>query len=192
MTDVPPPREQAGRLDKGSPSGTPRWVKVFAIVGVIFVVLVVLMLTGVLGEGHGPGRHMGGGGGSTQVSERAGGPADPGEASRTVRLSALDTMAFQPAAISVSAGEIITFEVTNAGKAVHEFTLGDAQMQQQHADAMAHMPAGVHHAFPNSITLQPGETKTLTWRFGNARTVEFACHEPGHYQAGMRGRVTTV
>lgn len=192
MTVAPPTPEPARRLDKGSTPGTPRWVKVFGMVGVIFVVLVVLMLTGVLGEGHGPGRHMGGGGGSRQVSQGAGGPADPTDAARTVRLRALDTMAFQPAAISVSAGEIITFEVTNAGKAVHEFTLGDAQMQQQHADAMAHMPAGMHHEFPNSITMQPGETKTLTWRFGRARTVEFACHEPGHYQAGMRGRITTV
>lgn len=190
MADIPPPHDPAGRVDREDAAGTPTWVKVFAVVGGLFVVLVVLMLAGVLGEGHGPGRHMGGG--SPHVSEGAGRPADPGDASRTVRLSALDTMAFQPAAIAVSAGEIVTFEVTNAGTAVHEFTLGDAEMQQQHAAAMAHMPAGVHHEFPNSITLQPGETKTLTWRFGRARTVEFACHEPGHYQAGMRGRVTTT
>ena len=33
--------------------GTPRWVKVFAVVGVVLVVLVIVALLG----GHGPGRH---------------------------------------------------------------------------------------------------------------------------------------
>jgi hypothetical protein len=37
-------------------SGTPRWVKVFAIVGIVVVVLVIVMLF----TGHGPGRHTGG------------------------------------------------------------------------------------------------------------------------------------
>ena len=79
--------------------------------------------------------------------------------------------------------------MTNKGRAVHEFTLGDASMQQQHAQAMAHIPEGVAPHFPNSITLEPGETKQLTWRFGDT-LLEFACHEPGHYGAGMRGRIT--
>ena len=35
-------------------TGAPRWVKVFAIVGVVLVVLVVVALL----SGHGPGRHM--------------------------------------------------------------------------------------------------------------------------------------
>lgn len=42
--------------------GTPRWVKVFGIIAIGLVLLVViLLLTG--GPGHGPGRHMGSGGG---------------------------------------------------------------------------------------------------------------------------------
>ena len=36
---------------------TPWWVKVFAIVALVVGVLVVLKLTGIAGEGHGPGRH---------------------------------------------------------------------------------------------------------------------------------------
>lgn len=79
--------------------------------------------------------------------------------------------------------------VTNIGRAAHEFTLGDAAMQLEHAAAMAHMPAGMAHDLPNSITLQPGETKELTWRFGNAGTLEYGCHEAGHYGAGMRGGI---
>jgi uncharacterized cupredoxin-like copper-binding protein len=45
------------------------------------------------------------------------------------------------------------------------------------------------HDTPNSITLEPGTTKQLTWRFGDTVTLEYGCHEAGHYQAGMRGQV---
>jgi hypothetical protein len=37
--------------------GTPRWVKVFAIVGAVVVLLIVILLL----TGHGPSQHMHGG-----------------------------------------------------------------------------------------------------------------------------------
>jgi uncharacterized cupredoxin-like copper-binding protein len=46
------------------------------------------------------------------------------------------------------------------------------------------------HDLPDSVTLQPGETKQLTWRFSDGGTFEYACHEPGHYEGGMRGQIT--
>ncbi|MGH2641619.1 MAG: hypothetical protein ACRDGO_07965 [Actinomycetota bacterium] len=64
-------------------------------------------------------------------------------------------------------------------------------MQEEHVESMEHMPAAsMAHDTPNSITVQPGETKQLTWRFGDAATVEYACHQDDHYQAGMRGEVS--
>jgi len=42
--------------DRESGSGTPRWVKVLAIVALILVLLVVVMLL-ISPGGHGPGRH---------------------------------------------------------------------------------------------------------------------------------------
>ena len=45
------------RPDRGSTTGTPRWVKVAGIIAALLILLfVVLMLTG-RGGGHGPGRH---------------------------------------------------------------------------------------------------------------------------------------
>ncbi|OLE65306.1 MAG: hypothetical protein AUG03_05375 [Acidobacteria bacterium 13_1_20CM_2_68_14] len=44
--------------DRGSPPGTPRWVKVFGIVGLVLVLLVVVMMATGVGGKHGPGRHM--------------------------------------------------------------------------------------------------------------------------------------
>jgi uncharacterized cupredoxin-like copper-binding protein len=42
---------------------------------------------------------------------------------------------------------------------------------------------------PNGLVVQPGETKSLTWRFAEGGPVQFACHIPGHYPAGMKGRI---
>ena len=55
MTDPLPPSES--RREADAPPGTPRWVKVTAIVvGLLILVVVVLQLTGVAGE-HDPGMH---------------------------------------------------------------------------------------------------------------------------------------
>lgn len=183
------------RYPDAEPPRTARWVKVFGIIGIVIVLLVgILLLTG--GGGHGPGRHSGAAGdvppsGEQQGAGEVGEPAEASEAARTVEVTALDT-AFEPSTIDVSAGEAVTFLVTNTGRAVHEFTVGDAPMQQEHAEAMDHIPSGMAHDTGNSITLQPGETKELSWRFGEAATLEYACHQPGHYEAGMRGPITVA
>nr|MBA2488983.1 hypothetical protein [Chloroflexota bacterium] len=149
-------------------TGLPRCVKVFGIIAVVGALLVIgLMIVG--GGSHGPDRHAppAGAGDSAPSSIRpedtgGGGPADASEGARTVEVCALDTMTFEPAWIEVTAGETVTFVVTNNGQAVHEFTLGDAAMQQEYATQMEHLPDGVAHDQPNSITLQPGETGLLT------------------------------
>ena len=42
--------------DRGSPTSTPRWVKVFGIVALVLVLLFVILLLADAGR-HGPGRH---------------------------------------------------------------------------------------------------------------------------------------
>jgi uncharacterized cupredoxin-like copper-binding protein len=193
MANSPPNHDKGG--DTGVGSGTPRWVKVFGIIVIVLVLLIgIIMFTG-LGGQHGPGRHMPSGGltlpssGHVNIS-RIGGPADTALAARTVEVTTLDTMTFEPNRLNVSAGEMVTFVVTNSGQALHEFTLGGATMQQQHAGEIARMADAMAHNAPNSIRLQPGETRRLTWRFGDTATLEYGCHEPGHEQAGMRGQIS--
>ena len=48
---------------------------------------------------------------------------------------------------------------------------------------------GMVHDDPNSVLVEPGKTAELTWTFSGARDLEFACNVPGHYQAGMVGKV---
>lgn len=171
------------------PPATPRWVKVFGIIGIILLILVLLLVIGNLvglGGAHGPGRHGSSSGGQERPGG-SGGPAAAEAATHPIAVTARDTMTFEPSRVTVAAGEMVTFVVTNTGQAVHDFTLGDAAMHQELANARAH---GMAHDGPSSIRLQPGETKQLRWRFADAGTLEYACHEPSYYQAGMRGQIT--
>lgn len=116
-------------------------------------------------------------------------PGDARKVDGTIRIKALDTMRYDNRALSVRAGETVRFTVTNAGKIRHEFVIGDAAEQHEHAKEMAHMPGMAMPDEANGISLAPGETKSIVWRFAGSGTVEFACHEPGHYEAGMVSRV---
>jgi uncharacterized cupredoxin-like copper-binding protein len=40
------------------------------------------------------------------------------------------------------------------------------------------------------ITVQPGKTGRLTHTFDQPGTLEIGCHEPGHYAAGMKVKIT--
>ncbi|MGI8574989.1 MAG: cupredoxin domain-containing protein [Egibacteraceae bacterium] len=122
-----------------------------------------------------------------------GAPAQASQADRTVVIEASDEMAFDPDSVDVPAGEVITFEVENIGKIPHDFTLGDEHAQEEHEQEMAEsMESGgmeMAHDDPNVMTVEPGETGSLTWSFTESGTVLYGCHQPGHYEAGMVGAV---
>lgn len=110
---------------------------------------------------------------------------------RTINIKASDTMRFEPAALTVKAGETIRFVVTNVGKLPHELVVGTAQEQKAHEQMMQQMH-GMKHEDANSVTVGPGQTKTLVWQFGSAQNIELACHVPGHYPAGMVSKVSVA
>ncbi len=130
------------------------------------------------------------------------------QASRTVTLVLRD-MSFEPASVQVKAGETVRFVLVNQGQLLHEFNLGDAAMHATHQQemlkmlqsgmltptAMQHHQMGhgegeMKHDDPNSVLVEPGKTAELTWTFAKATDLEFACNLPGHYQAGMVGKLT--
>lgn len=118
-----------------------------------------------------------------------GAPAEASEADRTITIEATDEMAFDPATVEVSAGEVITFEVVNVGQLPHDFTLGDEEAQHEHEAEMAEMDEEMAHAEPNSMTIDAGQTASLTWQFTEDGEVLYGCHQPGHYDSGMVGSV---
>lgn len=137
-------------------------------------------------HGHAGDGHAGGG-----HDFALGRPGSPADVDRTVEIRATE-MRFQPEAISVTPGETVRFVVHNEGQLRHSFLIGTRAEQRAHEKRMQDMSRDelAAHNDPNMLMLAPGETETLVWRFG--RDVDgkarFACHVPGHYQAGMRGR----
>jgi uncharacterized cupredoxin-like copper-binding protein len=107
----------------------------------------------------------------------------PEDVGRTVEVTATDEMEYEPDSISVTQGETIRFVVTNEGKLPHEFSLGDDAGQAEHEQEMA--GGAMVHDHPFSVYLAPGETGELVWTFANAGTFSYACHVPGHFDAGM-------
>lgn len=118
----------------------------------------------------------------------AGQPGSPDMVSRTIKVSALDTMRYDKESIHAKPGETIRFIVTNTGKIKHEFAIGTREEQLEHAKMMAAMP-DMQHDEGNAVSLEPGETRELIWQFGKAGAIEIACHLPGHYEAGMKAKV---
>jgi uncharacterized cupredoxin-like copper-binding protein len=105
---------------------------------------------------------------------------------RVYEVSMRDTMrfVFEPEFEELREGDVIRFEVRNDGKIRHEFSIGNIAEQKKHAEMMRRMP-NMAHEDPNTVSLEPGETGIITWRFAGGDTVVFACNIPGHFEAGM-------
>jgi uncharacterized cupredoxin-like copper-binding protein len=67
--------------------------------------------------------------------------------------------------------------------------LGSAKEQVEHDKEMAAM-TGMKMTHINGVIVAPGKTGTLIWTFTKAGTLQYACHVPGHYAAGMVGQLT--
>jgi uncharacterized cupredoxin-like copper-binding protein/Cu/Ag efflux protein CusF len=114
-----------------------------------------------------------------------------GKVSRTVNVDMTDTMRFNPASISVKQGETIRFIVKNSGQLKHEFVLGTDKELKEHYELMKKFPE-MEHSDPNQVTVAPGKTGEVIWQFTKAGKVNFACLQPGHYDAGMKGMVNVA
>lgn len=113
------------------------------------------------------------------------------QATRTVEVDMTDNMRFTPAQISVQQGETVRFLVRNSGAVKHELVIGSLKELKEHAAMMIKMP-GMEHAEDNMVTVAPGKTGEVVWRFTQAGKVDFACLQPGHYDAGMKGLVNVA
>lgn len=118
----------------------------------------------------------------------------PGQASavgRTIEVDMSDTMRFTPSRMSVKRGETVRFVVRNSGRLRHEFVLGTRQALLAHYEVMKKHPE-MEHADPNSVTVEPGKTGEVIWRFTKSGRVDIGCLQPGHYDAGMKGQITVA
>jgi uncharacterized cupredoxin-like copper-binding protein len=146
--------------------------------------LLVVSPLGVAHETHGKSAVA-----QPMVETAFGRTGDPKRVTRTVRIAMADTMRFTPGAIDVKRGETIRFEVANAGKVMHEMVLGTLQDLKEHAELMRKHP-GMEHDEPYMAHVAPGKTVTMVWQFTKPGEFHFGCLVPGHFEAGMVGKIT--
>jgi uncharacterized cupredoxin-like copper-binding protein len=127
---------------------------------------------------------------STEAKE-FGREGDPRKASRTIRVDMSDRMRFTPASITVKEGETVKFVVRNRGKTLHEMVLGTLEKLKEHAELMKKHP-GMEHNEPYMAHVAPGKTETLVWQFSKAGEFYYGCLVPGHFEAGMIGKIRVL
>jgi uncharacterized cupredoxin-like copper-binding protein len=117
--------------------------------------------------------------------------ADPRMAKRTVRIEMSDQMRFFPSEVVVKRGEIVRLVPVNGGKVMHEVVLGTSEELRRHALHMKLMP-NMQHSEPHMAHVAPGASSEIGWQFNKAGEFYFACLLPGHFEAGMVGKVKVL
>jgi uncharacterized cupredoxin-like copper-binding protein len=139
------------------------------------------------GPHDGPVRHAGG--------MLIGYPGDPALIDRTIDVSMIDgsetVMAFDADTIEIAQGETIQFIVSNQGSQAHDFVIASTEEIAEHRSKMSGLDDMIHES-DYAVRVEPGDMRTLTWAFSNDGNFEFACLIPGHYEAGMHGRLTVA
>jgi uncharacterized cupredoxin-like copper-binding protein len=105
---------------------------------------------------------------------------------RIAPITMTDDLKFDPSTESAAAGETVSFVLINSGAVNHEFQVGpEAGVAADKVDGktVVEIPEidGAHVA-------------ELTYTFPSTASgaFAFACHVPGHYEAGMKGTVDLV
>lgn len=125
----------------------------------------------------------------TKVENTAfGREGNPKQARRTIRVDMSDAMRFTPTEITVKRGETVRIVAANKGQVLHELVLGTADELKAHAEMMKKFP-GMEHDEPHMTHVKPGKTGEIVWQFTEAGEFQFACLLPGHFEAGMVGKV---
>lgn len=114
---------------------------------------------------------------------------DPAKAVRTLQVDMADTMRFTPAHLTVQRGETVRIVATNKGQVLHEMVIGTPAELRKHAEQMKKFP-GMEHDEAYMTHVKPGKRGEIVWQFTRAGEFAFACLLPGHFEAGMVGKVT--
>ncbi len=110
---------------------------------------------------------------------------------RTITINMTDNMRFTPDVIEIKQGETIKFVVQNAGKVLHEMVIGTKEELAKHAEQMKKHP-NMEHDEPFMAHVDPAKNADMIWNFSKAGTFMFACLIPGHFEAGMKGKINVI
>ena len=135
---------------------------------------------------------------------------NPNNVDRVINIKMYDNY-YDPNVLKVKEGETIKFIVQNLGKMVHEYNIATKEMHIKHQPEMQKLVEhgilkinkidmvkmkemskkdhSLSHSHANSVIVEPNKTKEIIWKFSKNTVLEIACNVPGHYQAGMVGKI---
>lgn len=116
---------------------------------------------------------------------------DPKKVTRTVKVDMADTMRFTPDTLTVKAGDTVKFIVKNNGAQLHEMVIGTQKELKEHAELMLKFPT-MEHDEPYMAHVEPGKQEVIVWQFTKPGEFHFGCLIPGHFEAGMKGKIVVV
>ena len=70
----------------------------------------------------------------------------------------------------------------------HGILLGD-KIDMVKMKEMSKKDHSLSHSHSNSVMVEPKKTGEIIWKFSKNIDLEIACNVPGHYQAGMVGKI---
>ena len=89
---------------------------------------------------------------------------------------------------------------SSIGQAIHEAVIGDDSYQMDHraamtGSAMSNDGHGMGYGgtgADDTVTVKPGKTGGMNYRFDQSGTLIIGCHQPGHYEASMKATVNVA
>jgi uncharacterized cupredoxin-like copper-binding protein len=93
--------------------------------------------------------------------------------------------------INVNQGDTVKFVIANDGKAMHEMVIGTMDELKKHAALMKKHP-GMEHDEAYMAHVAPGRKGEIVWQFTKPGEFYYACLVPGHFEAGMIGKIVVA
>ena len=123
------------------------------------------------------------------IEEKAfGREGDPKKVTRTINVDMSDAMRYTPMEITVKRGETVRFVAKNSGKVMHEMVLGTMKELKEHLELMRKHP-NMEHDEPHMAHVKPAHATNMVWEFTKAGEFYYGCLMPGHFEAGMVGKI---
>ena len=109
---------------------------------------------------------------------------------RKVNLLLTDNAYSPNTTLKVRKGETVVFTFVNKGKVLHEALVGTPAVQAAHEKEMAGMGTMAMADEKDRVSMKPGQTKKLTFKFDKVGRYQIGCHQPTHYKLGMKVAIT--
>ncbi|MEO6197901.1 MAG: plastocyanin/azurin family copper-binding protein [Dehalococcoidia bacterium] len=151
------------------------WLTRIMVVAAMFAVLLVALACG------------GDDGGSEDVGD---------DGVREIQVRMTDELQFEPAEISLEAGQPVRLVIDNGEAAsIHDFTVQaipvtDVSQEGESSDTGGHMGMGSAEEFDLHLALESGMDGVLEFTPTEAGEYEYLCTVTGHAEAGMTGTMT--